>query len=98
MQESGWWHTQVHKVGAQAHAHARAFPKLSEMVGVVIKGEHGSTKALLSLHFVKFSCLCSVCAGIYTYGHHLACPGFPSARRKALVLGLTLRTVKSAWE
>lgn len=74
MQAPGWWHAQAHEVGAQAHARACAFPKLSEMVGElsVVEGEHGSTKDLLSPHFAKeFSCLCSVCAGIYTYGHHL---------------------------
>lgn len=106
MQEPGWWHAQDHEVGAyahevvaQAHAHACAFPKLSEVLGAVIEGEHGSMKALLSPHFVKeFSCLCSVCAGIYTYGYRVARPGFPSAQCKALVPGLTLRAVYSVWE
>ena len=72
----------------------------SEMVGAVIKGEHGNMKALLSPHFVKvFShLLCSVCASIYTYGHRVAHPRFPSARCKALVAGLTLRVVDSIWE
>lgn len=80
MQEAGWWQAQAHEVGTQGHAHVRAFPKQSEMVGAVIKGEHGRMKALLSPHFVKeFSCLCSVCAGIYTDGHCVRHPGFLSA-------------------
>lgn len=106
MQELGWWHAQAHEVGAQAHevgaqAHARAcaFPKPSEKVGAVIEGEHGSVKSLLSSHFVKeFSCLRGVCAGIYTYDHRVVRPRFPSAQRKALVPGLTLRAVHSVWE
>ena len=99
MQEPGLWHSQVDEVGAQAHARACAFPKLSEIVGAVIEGDHGRMKALLSPHFVKgFSCLCRVCAGVYTYGHCVACRGFPSARCKALVPGLARSVVYSIWE
>lgn len=61
---------------------AQAFPKLSETVGAVVEGEHGSLKALQSPCFVKEFpwLLCRVCAA--TCDHSVACFGFPSAQVK----------------
>lgn len=61
---------------------AQAFPKLSETVGAVVEGEHGSLKALQSPCFVKEFpwLLYRVCAA--TCDHSVACFGFPSAQVK----------------